>query len=69
MASAFATVKLRIACKSNWSDDTTMKQIVDQAKTDAMHQLADAINSRRDMDLIGNVEITAVHIAEKNTDG
>lgn len=67
MAHAFATVKIKVACKSIWSDDTTMGQIASQAKKDAADQIADALHGRTDMTVIGTPNVTVVQqdIAEK----
>ena len=61
MPTAYATVKVKVACKSNWSPETTVAQITRQAKVDAEGQLRHALQDRPDITVIGTPEITMVH--------
>lgn len=61
MPYAFATVKIRVACNSSWSKETSIDQISRQAKTDAIGQLSTALKGRTDMKILGEPEISAVH--------
>ena len=61
MPYAYATVKVKVRCRSNWSGQTTLDQVSRQAATDALNQVMDAIKDRHDITLIGDMEITAVH--------
>lgn len=60
MPYAYATMKVKVRCKSNWSGQTTIDQVSKQAATDAHNQIMDAIKGH-DISLVGDIEITAVH--------
>lgn len=61
MAHAYAIVKIKVQCKSNWSDGVTLDQIARQAREDAIRQVQHALSERRDMQMIGEPKVTAVH--------
>lgn len=61
MPNAYAIVKVRVSCASSWSPETTIEQVTRQAKVDATAQINNAINDRRDMSVVGEPVITAVH--------
>lgn len=61
MPSAYATIKIKVQCKSNWSPETTIEQITRQAIADAEGRLRTALADRADISIIGKPEITAVH--------
>ena len=60
MPNAFATIKVKIMCRSNWSPETTIDQVTRQAKADAIGQIRHAlVNS--DVSIIGEPVITTNH--------
>ena len=61
MPTAFATIRVKVACKSNWSPETTVAQITRQARDDTEGQLRHALQDRPDITVVGKPEITMVH--------
>jgi len=63
---ARAVVTIDVDCKSNWSDTTTMKQIIDQATTDAREQLDKAfgLENYRTFSIIGKPKITVIRVLD-----
>ena len=57
---AYATIKVRVRCKSNWNSETVMKQIRSQAKEDALETINGAINHHSMITLMGEPVITTV---------
>lgn len=61
MPTAFATVTVKVSCKSHWSPETTVAQITKQAREDVEGQLRHVLQNRPDITVIGKPSITMVH--------
>ncbi len=60
MAYAYVTVKMKVTCSSNWSENTTIAQVSRQAKEDALGQIRNNFDGKN-YTIIGEPEVTAVH--------
>lgn len=60
MTKATVNVTIRVTCKSNWSQETTIEQINRQAIDDALLEVNNIVNHRSDMQVIGRPIVTTV---------
>ena len=61
---AYATIKVKVRCTSNWNGDTSMKQIRQQASEEALNEISHTFGKRTYITVVGDPVITTVMAGE-----